>query len=86
MDNVENGKNDDYDNYKFVLNDGMRDYFELDDQENEIQIPVADSRDVPRIDENITTVSSNDLAFQDSSRTFLTLPAQLTHVEIPLVS
>ena len=63
LDNVDNGKNDDYDNYKFLLNDGIRDYFELDDQENEIQIPAADSRDVPRIGENIATVSSNDLAF-----------------------
>jgi len=60
---MDDGRNEDYDNYQFVLNDGVKDYYQLDDQESEIQIPVEDSKDVPRLGENIATVSANDLAF-----------------------
>lgn len=41
---------------------------------------------MPRVGENTVTVSANDLSFQDSSREFLTLPAQFTNIELPLVS
>lgn len=83
---MDDGRIEDYDNYQFVLNDGVKDYYMLEDQESEIQIPVADTIDVPRIGENTAIVSANDLSFQDSSREFLTLPAQFTNIEIPLVS
>lgn len=83
---MDDGRSEDYDNYQFVLNDGVKDYYVLEDQESEIQLPVADTNDVPKIGENTATVSANDLSFQDSSREFLTLPAQFTSIEIPLVS
>ena len=58
----------------------------LEDQESEINIPQADTRETPRIGENNVLVTANDLAFQDSKREFFTLPAQFTSIEIPLVS
>jgi hypothetical protein len=83
---MDDGRNEDYDNYEFVLNDGMENYFRLEEQESEINLPQADTRDVPRIGENTALVTSNDMAFQDSDREFFTLPAQFTNIEIPLVS
>lgn len=60
---MDDGRNEDYDNYQFVLNDGVQDYYVLEDQESEIQIPVADSASVPKLGANIATVTANDLAF-----------------------
>jgi hypothetical protein len=84
---LDDGVDDDNDDYVFELNNGRgKDYYELDGQENIIEIPSKDSKSVPEVGENEVTIQSADKNFQDSTREFLTLPAQVTNVDIPLVS
>jgi len=83
---MNDGLDDDYDNYQFELSDGQTTYYTMVNQQNEIVIPNLDSHSVPRVGENFVTVRSNDKAFVDSEREFFTLPAQQTNIEVPLIS
>jgi len=55
---LDDGIDDDNDDYIFELNDGLNDYYSLDNQENIIEIPEKDSMNVPRVGENEVTIYS----------------------------
>jgi hypothetical protein len=72
---LQDGVDDDYDNYEFKLHDGLEDYYDMEDRDNIIMIPLQDSHTFPKVGENVAKVAAIDGVFQDSSTEFFTLPA-----------
>jgi len=85
LSNIIDSEDDDLDVYDFKLNDGMVNYYELEDQENVIKIGDGKSDTIPKIGESIAYVDSGT-AFSTSSRKFFNLHGQPSAIEIPLVS
>lgn len=79
---------DDLDTYTLSLHQGVdrRDYYQLNDQENYIEIGIQDSKSVPRIGENRVMVTEKDAVFSNSQRTFFALQGEKSVIEMPLVS
>ena len=57
---LNDGVEDDYDDYQFQLNDGLTDYYSMEDRDNVIMIPLQDSHTFPKVGENIAKVQSRD--------------------------
>jgi hypothetical protein len=72
LSNVIDSQDDDLDVYDLKLNNGMVNYFNLEDQENIITISDTKSASVPIMGESIAYVSSDDY-FQNSKRKFFNL-------------
>lgn len=62
---------DDIDTYTITLNDGIKNYYSAEDQENIVHIQKAG---VPKLGENIIKVSDDDGNFLQSKRNFINLP------------
>ena len=81
---------DDQDGYALSLShNGGQPYFNLEGQENVIEISDQEARTVPKIGTNAALVTQDSLSydFHDAKRDFLALSgAQSTDVEIPLVA
>jgi hypothetical protein len=79
---------DDLDTYTLSLHQGVdrRNYYQLNDQENYIEIGIQDSKSVPRIGENRVAVTEKDAVFSNSQRTFFALQGEKSVIEMPLVS
>ena len=60
LSNVIDSQDDDLDVYDLTLNNGMTDYFEVDEQENIITISDTKSSTVPKLGESIAYVTSDD--------------------------
>jgi len=54
---LDDDADDDIDTYNLSLNDGLKDYFSLNDQEDIIELSDAVSKNVPKIGENIATIN-----------------------------
>jgi len=83
---IDHAEDDDRDDYDVKINDGLKNYYHLEDQENFITLGSQDSKTIPHIGENTISVSSDEDAFVDSKRNFFTLPGMDTNIEVPLVS
>lgn len=77
---------DDRDDYDVTFSDGLRNYYQLQDQENLFTLGDAEAKTIPHIGENFIQVSSDEDAFVNSKRRFFTLPGMDTNIEVPLVS
>jgi hypothetical protein len=60
---LNDGIDDDYDNYDFALNDGLENYYEMEDRDNIISIPLQDSHTFPKVGKNLAKVTSKDHVF-----------------------
>lgn len=67
---LDDDEDDDIDTYKLVLNDGLKDYFKLNNQEDIIELTETVSQEVPKIGGNIATVTEEDGDFMQSTRKF----------------
>lgn len=78
LNNVVDNVDDDRDDYQLVINDGLRDYIRLNDQENNISMAtpeVIKKKLEIKVGENIARVSQpNGEEFLDSRRKFFALP------------
>jgi len=83
---LDDGEDDDIDTYKLVLNDGLKDYYQLTDQEDIIELGDSVSKTVPKIGENIATVTEEDGDFMLATRKFFNLPGQPSVIDLPLLA
>lgn len=90
LNNVVDNIDDDRDDYTLVINDGIKDYITLNDQESNISMAtpeVIKKRYEIKVGENIARVSQpHGEEFLDSRRKFFALPGFSNQIEIPLVT
>ena len=83
---MDDGLDDDYEDYKLSLRDSQSVYFELSDQSNPMEINDTKAGWIPKTGENTVTVSKADNIFLKSSRKFFTFSSTNNFIEMPLVA
>ena len=82
---MDDNEDDDIDTFTLKLNDEMKDYKVLKEQENTIELSKEDSALIPS-GMSIATVSEPDEQFMTSTRKFFVMDGGPTTIEIPLVA
>jgi hypothetical protein len=72
VDAIDTDNEMEFDSFKLTLNDGLKDYYNLEDQSSESTIQYNKVDDVPRLGENIITASGS--GYYESHRRFPWLP------------
>lgn len=93
LNNVIDSTDDDLDNFKLTVNDGLQDYLTLPDQGNVISMAGADAANASvelKPGENLAAVGQEggvgEPEYLGARRKFFVLPGFTNNIEIPLVS
>lgn len=82
---MDDNVDDDIDTFTLKLNDEMKDYKVLNEQENNIELSKEDSTLIPN-GMSIATVTEANEDFMASTRKFFVMDGGPTTIEIPLVA
>lgn len=83
---TDNKVDDDLESYTFSLSDDKNLYFNLNQQDNVIEIGDEESLTIPHIGENLIEVSDEESVFHTSQVQFFSFHGHSTEIQIPLVA